>query len=222
MRRGKKFWDDLILGLVFPPFCPLCGKEGRVGQGWACASCWAKLPPAGMGKWGEDERLRSMVKVVFQYGEAMRQIVHQLKFKGRWEIALLLAESAAEKIEEGEEKEEWESIIPIPLHPARRRERGYDQTVLIARALSQRWNIPCREDILVRIRHRPPQSHLPDPVRRTNLAGAFQLKANHKPVPTTRVLMVDDVIHTGTTMLEALTTLQQSVSGPISLLAICG
>ncbi|MFN3821136.1 MAG: ComF family protein, partial [bacterium] len=116
----------------------------------------------------------------------------------------------------------WDALVPIPLHNLRLRERGYDQTLLIARTLSENWAIPCREDLIIRIGHRTPQSHLPDHLRRINLKGAFALHPSLQTPPNGKVLLVDDIIHTGATAREAMKVLREAKIDDVEVLAICG
>ena len=222
MRKVRNLVLDFLSGIFYPPLCPICGKEGRVGSGWMCAECWGQLPPARAGLWNQDESLKGLVKVVFQYGDSLRQAIHKMKFGGRWDIALYLAQEAVKRVKHQYETYPWDTIVPIPLHTIRLRERGYDQTLLIARTLSENWSIPCREDLIVRIRHRTPQSHLPDHLRRINLKDAFALHPSFQSPPNGKVLLVDDVIHTGATAREAMKVLRAARIDDINILAICG
>ena len=97
-------------------------------------------------------------------------------------------------------------LVPIPLHPARRAWRGYDQALLLARDASERWGIPVVE-ALARTRDQEPQARLDPDRRRANMRGAFRV-ARPAAVAGRPVLLVDDVATTGSTLLEAAQALE--------------
>jgi ComF family protein len=106
------------------------------------------------------------------------------------------------------------AVVPVPLHPRRRRERGFDQAELLARPLAQAVGIPLRSGLLVRTRHTPPQIRRTPHERRENVRGAFAL-GYPLPVPQARLLLVDDVYTTGATLGECARTLRRGGAGEI-------
>lgn len=99
-------------------------------------------------------------------------------------------------------------LIPIPLHRTRLRERGYNQTLELARPLAQALGVPLRADALVRTRATPPQTGLDATARRRNLRGAFAVAPN-ATLPA-HVVVFDDVMTTGATLREAALTLRRA------------
>jgi len=98
-------------------------------------------------------------------------------------------------------------LIPIPLAPKRLRERGYNQSEMLARALARQWRIPVALDVLVRARETPTQTALTPETRLANVAGAFSVtKGNSGPI----LVLVDDVFTTGATLAEAARALEQA------------
>jgi len=92
--------------------------------------------------------------------------------------------------------------MPVPLHPGRERERGFNQSTLLARALARSLALPLREKAIVRIRKTLPQVGLSDSERRRNLKNAFRCRDTHT-IADQRVLLVDDVMTTGATVASA-------------------
>lgn len=92
-------------------------------------------------------------------------------------------------------------LVPVPLHPSREAERGFNQALLLARELSRRWEIPVTEGVLKRARATPSQTELSAEARRANVRGAFVL---HRPdrVAGAHLLLVDDILTTGATVAE--------------------
>ena len=100
----------------------------------------------------------------------------------------------------GRQVRRWEidEIMPVPLHPSRKRMRGYNQAEILASELSQRMGIPFKNNVLFRIRKTVPQNELDDEERRQNLRGAFGVSAEW--IPCRNVLLIDDIYTTGSTV----------------------
>lgn len=102
-------------------------------------------------------------------------------------------------------------IVPVPLHEARLRERGYNQSLLLARAAGEVWHLPVRDEVLARIINTRHQVELPRAQRLTNVAGAFAVPARAKDtVKGARILLVDDVMTTGSTLLACARALHEA------------
>ena len=130
----------------------------------------------------------------YRYGA--RSLVLALKFRGETAIARPMARLMAERFRNfGFGDIDW--IVPASLHPERRRARGFDQSSLIGRHLSQEIGIPLREDLLRRVRRTRPQSSLTKFDRLENARGAFTASPE---IAGGRILLVDDVMTTGATL----------------------
>lgn len=211
-----------VTSIVFPYYCPECQTEKTDGKGWICEDCWRKLEPAGQGRWTTEPSLAERVFVAFHYGELARKLVHQMKFYGRTDIAGEFGQRAAEFLMLGDTHWKFDAIVPIPLHPVRIRERGYDQNLLIAEKVAEVTGLPLRTDLVRRVRHTTAQSRLSDGERLTNLRGAFRPFSSVKtPLPDS-ILIVDDVIHTGATILSCMEALNSFYSPKTYVIAVCG
>ena len=201
--------------------CPVCRKRWRVVRPPWCNRCGQPEPNFGpcrlCAAWpGALQSVRSAVWLE----EGARQAVHALKYGGLPRIAddLAAAMSGLRPPADGPS-----ALIPIPLAAKRLRERGYNQSDVLARALAQQWRIPVLLDALVRTRETPTQTALTPDTRLANVAGAFdvrraafdvwrrrlQLNAARDTPHATRVL-VDDVFTTGATLAEAARALEQA------------
>lgn len=98
--------------------------------------------------------------------------------------------------------EERAAIIPVPLSSARNRERGYNQSALLARGLAERWQIPVRENAVVRARDTRSQTELTPQERLGNVAGSFRTGAQMENLVGAHLILVDDVVTTAATMNE--------------------
>lgn len=145
------------------------------------------------------------VHAAWVYDERVAALVHAFKFGARPRLAEVIAPAIARSLERARPPE---VVIAVPLHEARRRERGYDQAAVLARAVARSLRVPYVDGVLVRARATRAQSALGSRERRRNLVGAFQL-AEPGWVRGREVLVVDDVLTTGATLHEALTVLQR-------------
>jgi len=198
---------------VRPPWCQRCGQPEPLFGG--CRLC-ADWPAA----------LRRVRSAVWLEGGA-REAVHALKYAGRARVADDLAAAMSGAVLRGCDDA---VLVPVPLGPRRLRQRGYNQSEQLARALGRRWNRPVAA-LLVRVRDTPTQTALTPAARRANVAGAFEVRnaevgtrnnlANPRSafrLPTSAFVLVDDVFTTGATLAEAARALERA--GVITVLAV--
>jgi ComF family protein len=185
--------------------CFVCHSRLRVLEP-GCGRCRQPLPPIGPCRFCADwpERLRRVESAIW-LGDEARSIVHHLKYEGYSALAAWSARIIETRLARPEG-----CLVPIPLAAGRRRERGYNQSLLIARRLAQAWDLPVRETVLRRVRDTRSQTTLSPDRRRRNVAGAFAAEPpagglDH-PAAATAVL-IDDVLTTGATVAAAAGTL---------------
>ncbi|MDO8183691.1 MAG: phosphoribosyltransferase family protein [bacterium] len=201
-------WHNL-LDLLFPRRCLGCGQSGTL----VCARCLERLPPA------PPLPLVTNIIACFDYeAPLVKKLIWQLKYQGLTSLAeelsyplhqRLLEEIADLKAYTGDQKI---IVVPVPLSAKRRRERGYNQAALLARALARRdeANLEYRPELLLKIKHTPPQVALKNRAARLrNLRGAFAV-SELAALRGRAVIIIDDVTTTGATLAEALKTLKQN------------
>jgi len=233
---ASRLWER-ALDLIFPPRCVSCNSFGaficdRCLSGMTkagpprCPTCWVPVLPARRGgsrvegpaeQETECGRCRGGrmafkgLRSVFVYEGASRDAVHAIKFRGLSAVAPRMAALMAERLLE------WsppvQAIVPVPLAGHRRRQRGYNQSELLAKEASRLSGIPLARRALVRRRGTPPQVRQPDEwARRRNVAGAF---APGRTVPSGGILLIDDVVTTGATLDACARVLISEGSGPV-------
>jgi ComF family protein len=133
--------------------------------------------------------------------EPASNIVHALKYDGWSKVAGEMAERMSRLSWPRDVMEERTALIPIPLASARIRERGYNQSALIAAGLSERWRIPVWENLVTRTRETRSQTRLTPEQRLGNVAGSFQIGArNADALQGAHLIVVDDVVTTAATL----------------------
>ncbi len=227
-----------LLDLLFPPRCVACGAAGadlcaaclgkirrppdprcarcdtpldggRVALGGLCRECAAGLRTPALD--------RMIVAAVYE-GPA-RSAIHALKYQGKRRVAvplasLTLAAWRAAGLSAG-------VIIPVSLYPSRIRQRGYNQSELLARELARATSLPVRSDLLIRVRPTSSQSRLSWSERQRNVADAFALRPGASHALAGRsVLLLDDVMTSGATVQAAASALREARPAAIYAIAV--
>ncbi|MEI8235420.1 MAG: ComF family protein [Verrucomicrobiota bacterium] len=212
-RAGGAFLD-----LLYPPHCAICRAPTPAGE-HLCAACLAQAPalkgalcsvcsaPFSGQISGPfvcpacRERRFAFTCAVSRYRSdgPVRELVHRLKYKQATYLRGVLIGWLAETLADPRlQSPPCERIVPVPLHPARQRERGFNQSRLLAEGLSRQSHIPLA-DCLRRVRFTPTQTHLDRKERMENLRDAFRMRQN-SPVRNLHLLLIDDILTTGSTV----------------------
>ena len=187
---------DRLGGLLLPPRCVLCGSRGQPPCLDLCRACEQSLPAAEpVSAIGPSPLLGSLAP--FAYRHPLDHLVHGLKYRGQLAVGRVLGSLLAHRVAASGRDAAVDVLVPVPLHPSRHAERGYNQSAEIARWAAR--SLPCRCDPTLASRHREtrPQVGLHGDERRRNVAGAFTAAA---AVRGLRVAVLDDVTTTGATL----------------------
>lgn len=182
--------------------CDLCAQEiavlPRVGK--LCPQCAAPtLDGLACGSCEHHPPSFDRTQVAFYFQEPITQLIYDLKYHQQMSHARLLAELFWQERQDELRASEVEALLPVPIHPLRRRHRGYNQAQLIAEELSKLAGIPVLHKALVRVKNTETQTHLDGQQRHLNLKGAFVIKEATLD-NVRRVAIVDDVVTSGATM----------------------
>lgn len=184
--------------------CSICLSPVSEGK-TLCAKCILKPP--------KYERLVSCV----EYSGKIKTSLHRYKFRGRSDLHSAFSKLLIERLTK-ERIADFDAVVPVPLSKKRYRERGYNQSALIARDIATHFNVPCVQSALIRKKHTRPQSTLGYQYREFNVRGAFFLK-NPADVHEKHVLLVDDIFTTGATVRDASRALSKS-AGKITVCTV--
>lgn len=203
-----KYIKDLI-NLFFPKTCGGCGGYLVEGESSICTKCLCELGKTNFHKqqdneaeklfWGKVHIEHATAYCRFCKGGVSQQLLHNLKYKGRKELGIEMGLIMAEEIK-GHPIADVDCIIPVPLHPAKLKNRGYNQAEMIAQGISRKLGIPVEGASLVRTRKNETQTHKNINERYLNSQGLFTLSPTAGNLSGKRILLVDDVITTGATL----------------------
>lgn len=205
--RGRKICDGCKEKLkpVTGPRCLKCSKPIREPEQEYCQDCSRRthLFEQGIG--------------IFPYSTILQESLFKLKYGKRQEYGVFFGELAA--FYAGEQISSWQidCIIPVPLHRKRLEKRGYNQAEIIGEAIGKKLKLPVEKNILKRKVNTKPQKDLEPGERRKNMKDAFGLKGRMKGE---KVLLVDDIYTTGSTIDEAAAALMQGGAGKVYFLVI--
>ena len=156
---------------------------------------------------------------VFAYDEVMRRSITMFKYHNRREYASFYAKEMYQTCGHFLKMCKPEDILPVPIHPKKKRQRGFNQAELVAKKLGKLMNIPVDTNYLRRVEKTIPQKELTRQQRKENLKKAFSIVKTHKRYE--RVLIIDDIYTTGATIDAISEILRENQSKFIFFLSIC-
>lgn len=212
-------WWAALLDLVYPPRCPVCRRPVTSHGAW-CLACLAPvLAERELNLAARKLRFLSACRVLCDYTAGVKGLMHRLKFHGDTRAAVNLTWLLTAKLDGGC-LHGIDAVVPVPLHPDRLAERGYNQTELIFRHWSQTRGWPWL-DVLTRSRPTVPQWELEPAARRKNIKGAFVL-TRPEEIRGKTILLVDDIVTTGATLNECARVLRKGGAAKVFALALAG
>lgn len=229
LRIGGRIKDSLLSAgravceLFYPRICTVCGESLMKGEMYLCTTCLADFPFS-------DQDYATQEEVLFHFDVACRpeklyslfyynkfspykNLIYRIKYRSHRALGSYLGHLLGEKI-----KNECEAdcIIPVPLHPKREKERGFNQAREIAYGMAETLGVDIYDDVLFRVRNNASQTGKNASERLKNVEHIFELR-NPSKIAGKKVLLVDDVITTGATIGACLQVLAQAGNVRFSL-----
>jgi len=235
----KKLTNTLFgdfLSLVFPEFCVCCNESLLKGEAQICTQCRYDLPITdyhlhrqnvlSQRFWGKLPIEYAFAYLKFTKGGKVQQILHDLKYKGNQEIGVMLGkwygqmlvDAGLAKLDANEVTKEqiFQVILPIPLHKAKLRKRGFNQSNCFAEGLSATMEVPWRPDALKRNKATKTQTKKGRMERWQNVENIFEV-VTPELIKDKHVLLVDDVVTTGSTLEACAQSILQAGAAKISI-----
>lgn len=219
-----------LLRLFYPQYCLLCDTRLPPSEHFLCAACTAGLPrlldaPA-LGNRVEriflgkiPSLVRAHAYIYYEAGGEVAQMVYALKYGDSPQLGIKLGRSMAYDMPIEGFFTDIDCIVPLPLSKKRLRKRGYNQSERLAQGISQVTGLPVRCDIVERAIDNPSQTQLSAQERERNVQGIFRLCPT-KDIANQHILLVDDIITTGSTLLSCASVLSGIPGLRISILAL--
>jgi len=214
-----------FLQLLYPECCFACDQVLIRSEIMLCTDCRFELPKPGLfleqPNWishkldGLIEYDRVHAYFLFSEGGKVQHLLHQIKYKGQEKLGEYLGACIGRSFT----RQEYDVIIPMPLHPSRRRERGYNQAACIAKGIARESGIPFLEDNVVRNKQVSSLIGLNRAERYATLEEVFEV-LNPAALDGLRILLVDDTMTTGATFLAAGAKIKAASTGKLSFLAL--
>ncbi|MBO7418862.1 MAG: ComF family protein [Bacteroidaceae bacterium] len=228
MKRIKE-WGISLKDWLFPHYCNICGnrlpKEGQV----LCQSCLSKMPRTKYHTWPDNRMARQFwgkfpmeraaAWFFYSQGSSYAHIIHLFKYKGRKQLAIDVGRMMAIEMLSSGFFEGIDCIIPVPLHNKRQRERGYNQSELLAYGVSSVTHIPVVCDAVERIRYTETQTQRSSKERFENMQNVFRSRKG-EPLVGKHILLVDDVMTTSATLTACADALQVVPGIRVSFLTV--
>lgn len=216
-----------LLSLFYPQLCVACGQDLYFHENCLCDKCKAHLPKTYYYKMASNPitqlfegRLpleHACAAYTFDKGGSLQTVLHQLKYKNRPDIGIALGRLFGTALRHQEPYNTIDAIVPVPLHPKKERQRGYNQSAKIGIGLAERMQCDLFPHALKRVVFTASQTHKSKEERWANVQGKFSLSQAQK-VSNKHILLIDDVLTTGATLEACAHTLLRA---PIRLSIAC-
>lgn len=214
---GFRLLLQSLLDFLYPPLCLSCGCLLPEGGSVLCPRCHGLAPrladaDEALSRARANLRNESAVEdlaALWSFEGPVRDLIHGIKYDGLWSIAEEAGRWLGENLERSPERWLPDLIVPVPLHPARMRERGYNQSACIAKGVARVLGVPVSENAAARTRNTATQTSLDRGRRMENVSGAFRIR-HPEHVRGGQILIVDDVITTGATVESLALALKQA------------
>jgi ComF family protein len=194
---------------ILSPLCSCCGTPFATagGNNHPCGDCQRKPPPF------------TAARAAYVYDGPLRDMIHRFKYRHQVRLRRPLGLLTAHQLTETVRQWQPDLLVPVPLHPRRLRERGFNQAILLGTLLVKTWQIPLARTALSRTRWTVPQIELHHAEREANVRGAFAV-VMPAAVVDKRILLLDDVLTTGSTVTECARMLRKAGASEVFVLAI--
>jgi ComF family protein len=198
-----------FISLVFPRLCQACGDHLMRNEKVICTGCYISIPrtdfhlspvnPVSQLFWGRCKLEKASVYSYYTHGSKMQKLIHNMKYRGMREIGFEMGKLYASVLKSSGFTDDIDLLIPVPLHASKQRRRGFNQSDYIALGISEVSGLPVEKSCLKRIAGKGTQTRSSRYDRWTNVKGTFSVE-NCNVLIGKHILLIDDVITTGSTI----------------------
>ena len=228
-KKPISFWHRL-LDLISPQLCVVCGKRLSAVENVICISCNLKLPRTDFSKnpyenemaklfWGQIPIERAAAFFYYESHSKTANVIYKLKYKSHPEIGPVMGRKVAVEFQRDHFFDGIDGIVPIPLTKKRFRQRGYNQSEEIAKGINEMTGIPIYTGIVKRTVFKGSQTRRRRWERQENVEYAFSL-VDGEPIIGKHILLIDDVVTTGATIIACAKELVKAGNVKISVLSL--
>lgn len=228
MNYFRDLLDD-FLSLIFPRLCYACGNHLLRNENLICTECYILIPrtnyhlevdnPVARLFWGRCRIEKAAAFSFYTREGRIKKLIHNLKYRGIKEIGYELGKIYGQILADSGFMDGIDIIIPVPLHPAKERTRGYNQSLIISQGLAEQTGLPVDAVSLARIATTATQTRKSRFDRWVNVEGTFSVRDPEK-LTGKHILLVDDVITTGSTIESCTNELIKSEGVKVSAAAL--
>ena len=218
-----------FLHLLYPVLCVGCERENTIGNSCFCLRCKLNLEPAGHLSSRENEftqRFWGRLPVdagasmyVFHRKNPIQKALHHLKYKNKPDIGIRLGREFGTLLARSEFFQPLDAVVPIPLHPLKEKQRGYNQSAMFGQGIAESMQIPLLQSALLRGTYTETQTQKKRMDRFNNVASVFYI-AKPQLIRRKHILLVDDVLTTGATLEAAGIYLQDADAASLRMATI--
>ena len=223
------FWSRL-LDLISPRLCVVCGNRLTVTEETLCSKCYLHLPRTDfdhdlyenvMAKlfWGQIAIEKATALFYYEPHAETANILYELKYKNHPEIGVVMGRTLAKELMRSGMFEGIDAIVPVPLARKRERERGYNQSLELAKGVSEVTGLPIYNKVVKRTKFMGSQTQRGRWERNENVENVFEL-INGDSISGKHLLLIDDVVTTGATIIACAQEMQKASDVKISVLAL--
>lgn len=198
-----------LTSLFFPVICKGCGKILKSSRTVICGRCEMELPktnflkkkdnPVAQMFWGRVKLEYAASLFYYRKAELLQKLIHHLKYHGGKETGIYLGRLAGKMLKQTEMARQFDAIVPIPLHYRKQRIRGYNQSELLAYGINEITSIPVINKAVVRPEYNESQTRRGRYERWQNVKDIFRV-IDQVPLINKHILVLDDVVTTGSTI----------------------
>ena len=222
------FWSRL-LDLISPRLCVVCGNRLAVTEEVVCSKCYLHLPRTDfdndlyenvMAKlfWGQIKLEKATALFYYEAHAETAKILYELKYKNHPEIGVVMGRMMAKELMKSGLFDDIDAIVPVPLAKKRERQRGYNQSLELAKGVSEVTGLPIANLVIRRTKFVGSQTQRGRWERNENVAHVFELVDEN--ISGQHLLLIDDVVTTGATVIACAKEMQKASNVKISVLAL--